>query len=206
MAVNIDGLLQTILQSLSAPPNFDADFAARENYLRDQFEKRDMPAFNRSLTARGLHPSSGLAVKALGEYKDRALTPQIDALTPMRLAAMNQYRNGLAGLLPALLAFSQRGEAPAASSGGSGGFAAPPGVSIGSITNPDSLNSWDHLPTGYPQAAFNAGMGPNTVLNNQMGNPAVQSRTPITYETRQDVANRLGHEWFGYKPQSGIGY
>jgi hypothetical protein len=144
----------------------DSAVGAQENQARTDTQQR----VKENLASRGIDPNS-----AFGQTMFQQMwAPMQGQFASARAGAGSDYYRMILGLAPTLLALTRKG----GSSEGGGGYTAPPGMGIGSITNPEDLNRWDHLPSGgwndvaVGGGGWDAGIGPNGRLEmylNQRG-------------------------------------
>lgn len=181
---NIGGLIERLIGQATGDgyeQGLNQYYAARENEIRARAGESAKKLASRAATRRGFNPNDGFALRMENEFLNSTLTPQLDALTTSRAQANAQRQASLVGLIPTLLNLYQFSEQQkdrnlARSQAAGGGFSAPPGVPIGTITNPEVLTGgWKHTPsspwfgTGGQQVRFSAdGPGPNTLMNQYM--------------------------------------
>lgn len=156
--------LQGWLTQAMDPSADDQYFLARESQLRADTQKMA----GRGSVRRGINPNDPHA-KAM---ESELLAPHLANLTVQRKAASADRLGQGMQLFQFLMQLDELESAKksraAAAAANAGGYMPPPGVGIGSITNPDSLNTWNHMPSGPWQGSSGfafSGDGPNTRMN-----------------------------------------
>lgn len=165
-----DGLLQNVLGQMQQYLNPDAYMArvgqavdAQEGVARQQLESR----LQQDMLARGIDPESPFAKRAM----ESAWAPYAGQFASARAGAGADYFRSLPNLAAMLLSMSRSGQGQRESSGGGGGGGMAPGGgwggAIGTITNPEALSDWNHMPGGgWNNVRWDADApGPNTRLN-----------------------------------------
>ena len=140
MAKKYDNVLDRILSQLEGFLDFnryqssvDQAVAAQEATARTGLEGK----VAKNLAGRGIDPNSAYAQSMFTDL----WAPMQNQFASARAGAASDYYRSILNMAPMLLQLAQSARK---NTDNGWGMNAPPGVAIGTITNPDFLNDWSH--------------------------------------------------------------
>lgn len=140
MAKKYDNVLDSILGQLEGFLDFnryqssvDQAVAAQEATARTGLEGK----VTKNLAGRGIDPNSAYAQSMFTDL----WAPMQNQFASARAGAASDYYRAILNMAPMLLQLAQ---STRKNQDSGWGMNVPPGVAIGSITNPDFLNDWSH--------------------------------------------------------------